>query len=214
MLAETVMSMLETVFENDDADQADKVLELYAGDWEGPKELELIALEKAVEKGCAEFVEEHMENFDTYEMGYLMDLGDEDMQRCLSALGVCHSFDWFEGFRFAAETVNDTVLSFTPAFQREVWESCLNRYGLSESEAAALFEEDGEVDEETEEFLCAAELLKASAENGEIVLGEFGDMDDEVSGCELTELIEELGYGTEFEGDTWKLETNGVNFIR
>ena len=34
------------------------------------------------------------------------------------------------------------------------------------------------------------------------------------SGYELMELLEDLGWDCEFEGDSWKLETIGVYFIK
>ena len=54
------------------------------------------------------------------------------------------------------------------------------------------------------------EALGVNVNDDEI---EFIDMTDE-DGMMLRDLIEELGWDLDFEGESWKFETNGVYFIK
>lgn len=60
----------------------------------------------------------------------------------------------------------------------------------------------------------ACELLGISLVDGELVPDEPDSMGDyPIDGWEAMDLLERLGYDISFEGDSWKLETNGVYYL-
>ena len=77
-----------------------------------------------------------------------------------------------------------------------------------------MFEDEDKAESFDDEHECCfsddMDALGVSIEDDEII---FTDKTDSEAG-DLPELLEELGWECEFEGDRWKLETLGVYFIR
>lgn len=103
--------------------------------------------------------------------------------------------------RFALETINNTVLEFTEAFRKEVFEkakACLD----AASDISINYEE-----------LCG--LLDVSDESGEIVFNKRSHSNmDSFDGTGVLELLHELEYELEFEGMTSRFGHFGVEVIR
>lgn len=215
-----ILELLRKALADDDCEQAEQIVEEYADDWEGDDDLDITALESAVELGCTDYVEAHVEDFDLYELGYLHSLTtDPSMHETLADQGICRETEDFFGFRFAMESVNGTVLSFDPEFQQECWDRFREMHPCNDEDLLRILqmlEEEGlesvELEDEEYEIAQACTLLNVCEEDGEIVLKSFDDtMGEEY--WDLPELIDSLGFDTHFEGDSWKMETNGVYYI-
>ncbi len=222
MTLNEILSRLKEAFESEDIDRVEELVNEYEDDFDD-ENLGQKALELAVEAGCTDYVEEHIDDFDTWDMAYLMNLTDDpEMIETLNGHGIYHDWEYFDGFRFAYETVNGTVLSFDSDFQKEVWAKYMEEQSLNDERVVELLEKfsTGEdLSEEEEELEMACELLKVSvSEDGTLQLGEYGwsgEVESEcgASGFDLVELLENLGYDIKFEGEQWKLETNGVYYL-
>lgn len=159
-------------------------------------ELAEFAFRTAIRVGNVEYVEEHVEDFDLNDNGdsssYLNETEDEEMQELLMDHGAFRSWEDYSDCRFAMETVNGTILAFASEFQKEVFEK---------------YTEEQNDDEEIKQVM---ELLGITIEGDEL---KFADLTDTL-GDEVKDLIEDLGWDCDFEGDNWKLETCGVYFIK
>ena len=168
----------------------------------------------AIQMGNKEYVEEHAENFNLNDgegySTYLYETEDEDMQDVLMSHGAFRSWEDYDDCKFAVETVNGEVLAFDEEFQKEVFKKYKKKFGLSNKKIRSILEDgdddyDGDRDVETD-----MEALGVSFEEDEISFNDkCGD-----DGYELMDIIEELGWDCVFEGDSWKLETTGVYFIK
>lgn len=176
------------------------------------------AFREAIRQGVTEYIEENAENFDLNDGGgystYLHETDDEDVQDLLMELGAFRSWDEYADCRFAVETVNGSILAFDSDFQREVFDKYLGTYGITADDVVAMFEDEEKADEFDSEhdryFLEEMEMLGVTVEYGAITFIDRVDSD----GGMLRDLLEELGWDCAFEGERWKLETNGVYFIR
>lgn len=222
MTLDEILSQLKKAFEAEDIERVEELVNEYENEIED-ENLGQKALELAVESGCTDYVEEHIEDFDTWDMGYLLDLTeDPSMIEVLNDHGIYHEWEYYDGSRFALETVNGTVLSFDPDFHKEVWVKYMEEHNLSDESVVALLNKlsTGEdLNDEEEELEMVCDLLKVSvSDNGTLQLGEYGwsgEVESEcgASGFDLVELLENLGYDIKFVGERWKLETNGVYYI-
>lgn len=221
---EAILAILKTALADGDNETAEKLVERYADDWDGNGDLMTTALELAVETGNTDYVEKHIDDFDAWDLQYLLDIaeGNPEMIELLNDHGVYHEWEYYDGSRFALETVNGTVLSFDPEFQKEVWAKYMEEHNLKDERVVELLEKlsTGEdLSEEEEELEMACELLKVSiSDDGTLQLGEYewsGEVESEcgASGFDLVELLENLGYDIKFVGERWKLETNGVYYL-
>lgn len=154
-------------------------------------------------------------NIDIY-CSYLYDTDDPEIRKILRDNGAFRSIDDFEGCRFAMETMNGEIIAFDSEFQWEVFQAYLKEYGLTEEKVIEMLSEGYDVDEDEdlpedfdyfyeEEFSALGITLK----DGKIVLEDMWGN----SGCGTRELLEQLGWDCDFEGDSWKLETIGVYYI-
>ncbi|MCR5610625.1 MAG: hypothetical protein K6F68_02165 [Clostridiales bacterium] len=213
---EKVTSMLKEAFEADDIDRVEEIVNEYEDDLED-EDLVKIALEIAVECGNTDYVEEHIEDYDTWDMGYLMNLTDDpNMIETLNEHGVYHDWDYFADFRFAYETVEGSLLAFDSDFQKEAWEKYLAYKGLTEQIVISALSgddiENGDIDSEDVEFACG--LLGVALVDGALSINDPDiDNDPNVDGWSIVELLREIGYDVNFEGESWKLETSGVYYI-
>ena len=192
-------------------------------------DLNEIAFRIAVQVGCYSYVYDHYEDVELNDINYgecssyLHETDDEGIIDFLTSVGAYRSCDEYDGYMFAVETVNGSILSFDTDFQHEVFNKFLEKTKLSEKKVIELLEsgkaaeydlpdEIGCIDVDTLQEAC--DLLKVSTDGEKILLEEFDYMDDSVHGWTLRELIENLGWHCSFEGDSWKLETTGVYFIK
>ncbi len=179
------------------------------------------AFREAIRQGVEEYIENHVDDFDLNDNGdsssYLNETDDEDIQELLMSYGAYRSFDDYTDYKFAVETVNNTVLSFNNDFQKEVFEKYLENYSLSKEDVVEMFLNEDKAEEFEDEYERGFEddmlSMGVSVENDEIAFLDKTDWNHNDNGVELYELIEELGWECSFEGDSWKLETNGVYFI-
>ena len=172
------------------------------------------AFRAAIQSGNTEYVDQHADDFDLNDgdgySTFLYETDDEEMQNILMNHGAFKSWDDYEDCRFAMETVNGEILSFDSGFQREVFKKYKDTYELSDERIAEIISNgiyDDESGRDVEDDLAT---IGVSVNDGEITFEDkCGD-----SGYELMELLEDLGWDCEFEGDSWKLETIGVYFIK
>lgn len=180
------------------------------------------AFREAIRQGVTEYIENHVDDFDLMDNGdsssYLDETEDEDIQDLLMSYGAYRSFDDYTDYKFAAETVNNTVLSFEADFQKEVFEKYLAQYGISQEELIEMFSDEDKVEEFEDEheryFEDDMAAMGVKVEADEIKFLDKTDWDNNDNGIELYELIEELGWECDFEGESWKFETTGVYFIK
>lgn len=176
------------------------------------------AFREAIRQGVAEYIEEYAENFDLNDgdgySTYLHETDDEEIQDLLMELGAFRSWDEYDDCKFAVETVNGSVLAFDSDFQREAFSKYLEICGITEDDVIAMFEDEDLAEafdsEHDRYFIEDMAALGVAVQDGSI---EFEDKVDS-DGGELRDLLEELGWDCAFEGERWKLETNGVYFIR
>ena len=176
------------------------------------------AFREAIRQGITEYIEEYAENFDLNDGGgystYLHETDDEEIQDLLMDLGAFRSWDEYDDCKFAVETVNGSVLAFDSDFQQEVFAKYLKIYNITEDDVITMFDDEAQADafdsEHDRYFVEDMAALGVTVQNGVI---EFEDKVDS-DGGELRDLLDELGWYCAFEGERWKLETNGVYFIR
>ena len=217
MTLDEILSRLKEAFESEDIDRVEELVNEYEDDFDD-ENLGQKALELAVEAGCTDYVEEHIEDFDTWDMAYLMNLTDDPgMIEALNDHGIYHDWDYFADFRFVFETVNGTLLCFDPELRKEALEKYMSQNSLTREQIAAILS-DEELDDalviDPDDVKYACELLGISLVDGELVPDEPDSMGDyPIDGWEAMDLLERLGYDISFEGESWKLETNGVYYI-
>ena len=178
------------------------------------------AFREAIRSGASNYVEAHAGNFDLNDTdgysSYLYETDDSDMQEILMNHGAFKFLGDYADCRFAIETINGDILAFDSDFQREVFEEYLKYTGLTKEKIIQMLADD--YDEYKDEDLpedfdrCVDDDFSAlgiSLSNGEIC---FGDLVG-YRGYDTKKLIEELGWGCSFEGDSWRFETDGVYFI-
>ena len=176
------------------------------------------AFREAIRQGITDYIENYAENFDLNDgegySTYLHETDDEDIQDLLMELGAFRSWDEYSDCRFAVETVNGSILAFDCEFQREVFTKYLELYGITEEDVIIMLEDEDraeEFDSEHERFFCEEmETLGVEVANDAISFIDKVDSD----GGMLRDLLEDLGWDCSFEGERWKLETNGVYFIK
>lgn len=178
------------------------------------------AFREAIRCGALNYVEAYAGDFDLNDADgystYLYETDDPTMQEILMDHGAFRSWDDYVDCRFAVETVNGSILAFDDAFREEVLEKYLSAAGLTREKVIGML--DGDYDPEETPTLsenldrCIEEdfdALGVSVEAEKIV---FSYMIGE-NGYQTRELLEELGWECDFEGDSWKLETIGVFYI-
>lgn len=196
----------------DDFDDLDEFVEEHEDDH--PNGLADYVFRLAIQMGNVSYVEEHAENFDLNDgdgySTYLYETEDDEMQETLMNLGAFRSWDEYDDCRFAMETVNGEILAFDSDFQRAAFEKYKNDFGFSVERLCELLADGGYDDESGRDIEADLSALGVSLEDDGVSFAEkYGD-----DGYELMELLEELGWDCSFEGDSWKLETIGVYFIR
>ena len=200
-------AIVEFIEENEDE---------YSGD------LNDFAFREAIRQGVTDYIDNHVDDIDLMDNGdsssYLDETDDEDIQSLLMSYGAYRSFDDYTDYKFSVETVNNTVLSFDSDFQQEVFEKYLSTYGLTREGIIAMFSDTALVeafeDENERSFEEDMAAMGVTVEDGELKFLDKTDWDNNDYGMELHELVEELGWECEFEGESWKFETNGVYFIK
>ena len=176
------------------------------------------AFREAIRQGIVSYIENHAEEFDLNDGGgyssYLYESDDPEIQDVLMECGAFRSWEDYSDCRFATETVNGSILAYDEDFQKEVFQKYLETYSLTEDDVIAMFDdEDAAESFEDEHDRCFSDDMEAM---GIVVEDDAISFEDKVDsdGWELRELIEDLGWSCSVEGERWKLETNGVYFIR
>lgn len=175
-------------------------------------DLDETAFRLAVRLGAFHYVEGHCGDVEINDCdegcsSYLLETENEAMLDLLKRYGACRSWDDFEDFRFALETVNGTILAFSEDFRSEVLDAYLAQMSLSRDDLILHLEENATPNlSELDDIL---EGLGMAYEDGEFV---FTDSYTNY-GYEIKDILEDLGWNCEFEGDAWKFETLGVFYI-
>ena len=196
----------------EDFDELDEFVEGHEDDH--PDGLADYVFRLAIRMGNAAYVEEHAEDFDLNDgdgySTYLNETDDEEMQEVLMSHGAFRSWDDYDDCKFAMETVNGEVLAFDDDFQREAFEKYKRDFEFTDAKLREILANGIYDDESGRDVEADLTALGVSFEEDDISFSDkCGD-----DGYELMELLEELGWDCSFEGDSWKLETIGVYFIR
>ena len=183
------------------------------GDWYSGDLAEFVFRE-AVRRGIAAYVEEFADDFDLNDNGdsssYLNETDDEEIIQILMDHGAFRSWEDYDDCRFAMETVNGEILAFDQDFQKEVYSKYKETFGLTDKRIAAVLEDgiyDNESGRDVEDDLSR---MGVTSSDGVISFEDLCGSD----GYSTMELIEELGWSCDFEGESWKFETLGVYFIK
>lgn len=165
------------------------------------------AFREAVRQGKAGYIDEHSYEIELNDgdgcSTYLDETDDEDIKQLLIDNGACRSWEDFYDCQFAVETVEWTFLAFDTDFQEEVYEKYKEENNLTDEQViAALREGDSDI---AEIMYC----LGIEEENGEITFANVYNR----SGMGALNILRDLGYSPEFEGNSWTLETIGVYYI-
>jgi hypothetical protein len=187
--------------------------------------IEDLMFRAAVRAGNYSYVEEHVNCVDLNpNVGvtslYLDEASDDSIRELLMQYGALMDLDEYDGYySLAIDTVTDAVLSFTTSFQKQVFDKFMDVSGMSQDQLKrALEDEDSLIDTNLPEPLADYNLQDIHNAFRFIIKDEKVEIDtygylNEVSGWELKAIIEALGWEFEFEGVSWKLETNGVCYI-
>lgn len=212
-----IEELLKQCKENDDYSPVDDFIEENSEEFDDLAEM---IFRKAVALSCKTYVEDHADDIELNDADeghstYLYETDDEEIREILRDHGAWRDWDDFRDgdYLFAYETNGGYILALDDDFQKEVFKAYLDQNGLTEQDIIDFFEagddyeapEDAEYD--LEEDLSA---LGVTVEDGEI---SFFFPDDEWAGRAFCDVMEGLGWDTEFEGDSWKLETIGVYYI-
>ena len=193
----------------------DEVSEYYSGD------LEEFTFRKAVQTGARNYVDAYADDIDLNDGSdgnstYIDETDDPDMQSLLMSHGAYRSWDDYLDHRFAVETLDWNILAFDSDFQEEVFEKYLEYTGLTREKVKEMLSADYDIDEDDDlpegfdrDFDEDMDAIGVTLEEGEIT---FTDKEGD-DGSATQDLLEELGWSCSFEGESWKLETNGVYFI-
>lgn len=138
----------------------------------------------------------------TEDLDALEEDDEEDDELDMEELMENHSSD-----RFAIETLNWEIVSFDDQFQKEAFEKYLQIHDISEKDAIYFLEENDAGDHEY--FLQDMETLGVASENGALV---FDTMLGETN-LDIRDLLDELGWKCEMDGESWKFESVGVLYI-
>lgn len=211
---EEIEEEIDQFFANasDDFSELDEFLSEHEGEYGG--DIAEYAFREAIRSGNYQYVEEHADDFDLNDSdgasSFIEETDDDEMKTLLMDHGAFKSYDDYSECRYAMETVNGNILAFDPDFQRAVYEKYKEITGLTEERIREIIA-DGGYDEELDR-----EVESEMGEIGVIITEsgvEFEDREYE-NGYDLNDLLEDLGYELSFEGDSWKLETVGVYFIK
>lgn len=206
---EYLMQRVEELME-EDMDALDEFIEEHEEDY--PELLERAFL-LAVQKGNMEFVETHIDdvelnNGDDGNSEYLYETDSQEMKELLMDYGALYSWGDYEDCRFAVETTEQTIIALSEGFQEEVYEKYKEKFNLTDGQISSILEE--EANDSSRDVARDMEALGVSFSDGVPTFGnKYGD-----DGYELMELLEELGWECDFEGNSWKFETTGVYFIK
>ncbi len=177
-------------------------------------ELAEFAFRTAVQMGNTEYIECYIDEIDLNDEGgyssYLYETDDEEIKELLMDHGAFKSWEDYEDCRFAMETVNGDILAFDSDFQKEVFEKYKEKYDLTEEKISAILSDEDFEEELDRDVAEDLDTMCVSVEDGDF---SFKSVPGEGGGYALKELLEELGWDCDFEGDSWKLETIGVYFI-
>ena len=196
----------------EDFDELDEFVEEHEDDH--PDGLADYVFRLAIQMGNTAYVEEHADEFDLNDgdgySTYLNETDDEEMQEVLMSHGAFRSWDDYDDCKFAMETVNGEVLAFDDDFQREAFEKYKKEFNLTDERLREILADGIYDDESGRDVDDDLSTLGVSFDEDTVVFDDKCGGD----GYALMELLEELGWDCSFEGDSWKLETIGVYFIR
>lgn len=209
-LESAVIDLLDSC--DEDFSDVDEYLDDHGDEYSG--DLAEFAFREAIRRGMAAYVEEHADDFDLNDGGdcstFLNETDDEDIIAILMDHGAFRSWEDYDDCLFAMETVNGEILAFATDFQKRVYQTYKESTGLTDARIAEILE-DGIYDD-TSGRDVEDDLSRMGVRFSDGSLS-FDDICGQ-NGYDTMELIEELGWECAFEGDSWKLETLGVYFIR
>lgn len=184
-----------------------------------------LAFRNSIRRGDLTYVEKHAKDFELNDEGeystYLNESKEREMQDLLMSLGAFRSWEEYGDCRFALETVNGTIIAFDSDFQIEAFKRYLDRFGLTEEQVVRTLEGNESESENQEDFdeweedesrdvVDDMEMIGVLSESASIA---FKDMTGE-DGNNTLELLEELGWELEFEGNSWREEKSGVYYLK
>lgn len=177
----------------------------------------------AIEEDCVDYIAQHcfdieLNSIDGYSP-YLYMTDNKLIQNILMDAGASKNLDDYCDCLFAMETVNGLLLALDDDFRKEIVTKMLSVSSLDETTLAAMIEDNTLEEYEYPESCplsdsldCICNALALSAADGQLEY-ESIPFDDSDSGYVILDLIRDLGWNPDFEGDMWKLETCGVYFI-
>lgn len=217
-IEETIKELLDG--DPDDLDEIEEYIDEVEMYYSG--ELREFAFREAIRCGAINYVEANANEFDLndeddFSSSYLYETDDEAMQQLLIQYGASRPMDDYSDYRFARETLDGTIISFDKNFQKEVFEKYLTYTGLTREMVLKMLINgvDAYAKKELPENARGRSLTADFEAMGLSVDEEkltFNNMYGE-SGGGTEELLEELGYSINFEGSSWKLETDGVRYV-
>ena len=178
------------------------------------RDLADFAFRAAIQSGNIKYVDHHAADFnlndgDGYST-YLDEADDKEMQEVLMDHGALRSWDDYEDCRFAMETVNGEIIAFDSDFQQEVFRKYKRKYKLSNARICEIISEGFSDDESDRDVESDLETMGISVDDEEFSF----DTECADNGYELMELLKDLGWDCEFEGNAWSLQPTGVYFIK
>lgn len=204
---------VEEVFEPLDFYFRKKYSRQYSGD------LEIFSFVSALRHNNYSYVYEHVSYIDINDKGsyssYLYETTDNDIKDLLFEYGAIRNEDDYcdEKYKFVYDNDADEVLVFNEDFQKKVYNKYKKVHKLNDKLISRILEAEGDMDDEDDDddidyctIYDELDTLGISSDDGEIVFGDAnGDPRD---------ILEELGWECDFEGETNHFGSYGVYFIK
>lgn len=185
----------------------------YSGD------LEIFSFVSALRHNNYEYVYENVDNIDINDKGsyssYLYETTDNEIKDLLFEYGAIRNEDDYcnEKYKFVYDNDADEVLVFNEDFQKKVYNKYKKVHKLNDKLISRILESEGNMDDEDDDddidyctIYDELDTLGISSDDGEIVFGDpNGDPRD---------ILEELGWECDFEGETNHFGSYGVYFIK
>ena len=146
---------------------------------------------------------------------YLYETDNETIIDIFKGCGAVYSDDDYYNYRFSYCTTTCEVCSFEIELQKEAIESYLDNTGMTAEEFCEFVENGGEADEDAMsvdiyDYEDVIDALGVVIKDGAV---EFEDRTSYEDGSKIVDILTGLGYEVEFDGESWKFETNGYYYI-
>ena len=201
-------------------------IDAYVDNCEGAyySDLKEFAFRTAVRQNALHYVEAHADDVELNDEDYLSnwrsssyfdDSKTEEMNRLLAECGAVHDETYHAHDYFAMETNQGRILSFT--IQQEVFFQYMDYIGLTPKDVFRICEEKdyNQAEDESTPKHIDRNIVEDLNRLGLYVWKgriHFHDVTGE-DGWSVKDLLEDIGYDLEFEGESERYEVNGVYYI-